>query len=152
MASQARDIKGYYKMLGLEPNATTTDISKAFFQKQAEFHPASVSRQRMRRCKEFMEMSEEKKKAIGEQLDEQATKINEAYNVLSNATRRRQYDNETGEFVSVKPRRQQFDNKTDGSFQKIFSALFTFSPKVEKTCPAIEIVIFLIDIYKLFNN
>jgi len=99
MASQARDTKGYYKLLGLEPNATTAEINKAYNRKQVELHPASVSRQKMRRSKEFMEMSEEKKKAKEAELDEEATKVNEAYNVLSDETKRQQYDNETDEFA-----------------------------------------------------
>jgi DnaJ-class molecular chaperone len=98
MSSQARDTKGYCKLLGLEPNATIAEINKAN-RKQVELHPASVSRQKMRRSKEFMEMSGEKKKAKEADLEEQATKINEAYNILSDETKRKHYDNETDEFA-----------------------------------------------------
>ena len=75
------DVKGYYKTLGVNENATQEEIKKAYRQLALKFHPdrwATAS-------------DEEKKKA-----EDEFKKIAEAYDTLGDETKRAQYDNGVG--------------------------------------------------------
>lgn len=72
------DTKGFYKTLGVSENATQEEIKKAYHKKAVQFHPD----------KWVNGTEEEKKKA-----EEEFKKVGEAYSVLSDETKRQQYDN-----------------------------------------------------------
>jgi curved DNA-binding protein len=64
--------KDYYKILGVERNASESDIKKSFRKLAREFHP---------------DVAKNKKQA-----EEKFKEINEAYEVLGDATKRKKYD------------------------------------------------------------
>lgn len=65
--------KNYYEVLGLKPDASQTDIDKAYKKLSNEWHP-------------------EKHKADRKGAESKFHEINEAYDVLSNQNRRSHYD------------------------------------------------------------
>ena len=64
--------KDYYQSLGVPRNASDADIKKAFRKLAREYHP---------------DVAKDKKKA-----EEKFKEINEAYEVLSDAEKRKKYD------------------------------------------------------------
>ena len=62
----------YYKVLDIQPNATNDEIKKAYLQKCKEYHP-------------------DRNKG-SKQMQSKFVQANEAYNVLSNVNKRREYD------------------------------------------------------------
>ena len=70
--------KDYYKILGVDKNASEDEIKKSYKKLAIQFHPDK-----------FATESEEKKKEAEEKFKE----INEAYSVLSDKEKRAQYDN-----------------------------------------------------------
>lgn len=66
-----KDPKGYYKLLGIDPKATEKEVKKAYRKLALKWHPD--------RCKE-------------KNAEEQFKKIAEAYEVLSDDKKRKQYD------------------------------------------------------------
>lgn len=77
----AMDIKGYYKTLGVNENATQEEIKKAYRQLALKFHPdrwATAS-------------EEEKKKA-----EDEFKKVAEAYDTLGDEQKRQAYDSGVG--------------------------------------------------------
>ncbi|ODV97454.1 hypothetical protein PACTADRAFT_84610 [Pachysolen tannophilus NRRL Y-2460] len=71
----------YYKVLGLSPKADESEIKKAYREKVKLYHPDKNS-------------SSDKTK---EELEEKMSEINNAYEVLSDQTKRRQYDMESNQ-------------------------------------------------------
>lgn len=87
-------MKDYYKLMGLETNATEADIKKAYRKLALKLHPDSSEDKNSH--KEFSELQE-------------------AYKILSNPVKRREYD-----------RKQNFDflKKTSGNCIKIGRVYF----------------------------
>ncbi|KAM0679817.1 Type I HSP40 co-chaperone [Glugoides intestinalis] len=98
MASNAKDSKEYYKLLGLTPGAPVEDVKKAFNKKQAEYHPNGPARKILRDSSEYKAMNDEQKKAKEAEIDEISKKVNEAYKILSDKNKKNEYDSGTGEF------------------------------------------------------
>ena len=73
----------YYKILGIEPNASTKDIKKAYRKLAFEYHP---DRNQMNLT-----------------ANEKMLEINEAYNILSDPVKRRDYDIPLG-YCTVEPK------------------------------------------------
>ncbi len=69
-------MKNYYEILGVERSASDDDIKKAYRKLASKFHPDKIS--------------DEAEKIVAE---EKFKEIKEAYEVLSNKTKRSQYDN-----------------------------------------------------------
>jgi curved DNA-binding protein CbpA len=70
-------LKNYYQLLGIEPTASPDEVKRAFRAQIARYHPDKV--QHLGR--EFQDMAAER-----------AAELTEAYRVLSDATRRAEYD------------------------------------------------------------
>ena len=70
-------VKDYYKILGLDRNATEEDVKKAFRKLAVQYHPDKQQGK-----------SDAEKKAAEEKMKE----VNEAYQVLSDKEKRQQYD------------------------------------------------------------
>lgn len=68
--------RDYYKILGIDRNASPEEIKKAFYKLAHQYHPHKAGRDE----KKFKELNEKFKE------------INEAYQVLSNKEKRSQYD------------------------------------------------------------
>ena len=66
--------RSYYEVLGVQRNATEADIKKAYRQMAKKYHP---------------DMNKGDKAA---EAEEKFKEVNEAYSVLSDAEKRRQYD------------------------------------------------------------
>lgn len=115
MSTRANDSKGYYQMLGLQPGASIDDVKKAYKKKQMELHPSGPTRRKIRDTAEYKTMSKEKQVAKEAELDEQIAKVNEAYKVLGDENKKKEYDSGTGEF-------SQFGNMGGfGGFEDIVS-------------------------------
>ena len=71
------DIKGYYKLLGVEENATEEEIKKAYRKEALKWHPDK-----------WVDKSDSEK----EQAETHFKEINEAYSVLSDKNQRAIYD------------------------------------------------------------
>ena len=69
--------RNFYEILGIDKNASHGDIKQAYYREIKKYHPDTYSG-----------ISEEKKK----ELNARAALINEAYSVLSDPDKRRQYD------------------------------------------------------------
>lgn len=93
--------KDYYKILGLERNASEEEIKKNYKKLAVKYHPDK-----------FVNESEDKKKEAEEKFKD----ISEAYTVLSDPDKKRQYDNGGFDFSSI------FGNGWDpfGGFADIF--------------------------------
>jgi len=65
--------KNYYKVLGIQPNATSAEIDAAYKKLSTQWHPDKNKEKRQEAEKKFHEISE-------------------AYDVLSNKNRRSHYD------------------------------------------------------------
>ena len=95
--------KDYYKILGVDKNASEDDIKKKFRSLSKEWHPDK-----------FATDSEEKKKEAEEKFKE----INEAYSILSDKEKRAQYDNADsgwGPFFDFNPFNRQRNTVRVGS-------------------------------------
>jgi curved DNA-binding protein CbpA len=68
----------HYTMLGLTPSATAEDLKRAYIRRAKEFHPDRFQRPGL--------------DDLGPLAGEVFSRINEAFHVLSDATRRREYD------------------------------------------------------------
>lgn len=88
----AYDLKGYYKALGVRPGAGTDEVKKAYNKKQVELHPSGPVRKKLRDSPEYNKLTDEQKKAKEEELDEQIALINRAYSILSDETKKKEYD------------------------------------------------------------
>eukprot|EP00931_Biecheleriopsis_adriatica_P050326 TRINITY_DN29129_c0_g1_i2.p1 TRINITY_DN29129_c0_g1~~TRINITY_DN29129_c0_g1_i2.p1 ORF type:complete len:190 (-),score=55.42 TRINITY_DN29129_c0_g1_i2:64-633(-) len=73
MASQAKDFKDYYEVLGCEPDASQDEIKKAYHKKLREFHP-------------------DKRQTVHGLGHKVSQLCNEAWEVLSSAEKRDAYD------------------------------------------------------------
>ena len=71
------DIKGYYKTLGVEENATQDEIQKKFHKEAIKWHPDK-----------WINGTEEEKKTAEEKFKQ----VNEAYSVLGDEEKRKEYD------------------------------------------------------------
>ena len=69
--------KDYYELLGISKNASDDEIKKAFRKAALKYHPDRM-----------VNASEEEKKVAEEKFKE----LNEAYQVLSDQSKRQQYD------------------------------------------------------------
>lgn len=98
MATQVNDSRGYYQVLGLQPGASIDDVKKAYKKKQVELHPSGVVRRKIRDSAEYKALPKEKQEARENELDEQVAKVNEAFKVLGDEGRKREYDSGSGEF------------------------------------------------------
>lgn len=74
----------YYKILGVEPNATNREITAAFKVKALQFNPDRVFAKRNEREEEF-----QKRKTT---IESKLNKINAAYQILGDPVKKRQYD------------------------------------------------------------
>lgn len=78
--------KDYYKILGLDRNASEDEIKKSYKKLAIQWHPDK-----------FVNESEDKKKEAEEKFKD----ISEAYTVLSDPDKKRQYDNGGFDFSSI---------------------------------------------------
>lgn len=111
------DSKGYYKILDLQPGANIKDVKKAFLKKQAELHPSGKERNKLRKSPEYIAMTEEQRKAKESELDERVAAVNEAYAVLQDEKKKKDYDEgagEFGEFAGFSGFEDIFSNFTQG--------------------------------------
>lgn len=92
------DSKGYYSALGLQPGASIDEIKKAYKKKQVELHPSGPIRRKLKDSPEYRAMTEEQKEAKESELNELVSKVNEAFNVLSDEKKKAEYDSGTGQF------------------------------------------------------
>lgn len=89
------NMKNYYEILGVSKDATTTEIKKAYRKLAKEYHPD-------------LHLGDEG--ITKEQLDEYEKilkEINEAYETLSDDSKRRKYNFEYAEAVAAEKRRQE---------------------------------------------
>ena len=93
--------RDYYEILGVGKNATDEEIKKAFRKLALEFHP-------------------DRNKSKG--AEDKFKEINEAYQVLSDAEKRKSYDQFGHD--GIKANFQDFDFQNFGGFGDIFDAFF----------------------------
>ncbi|MGL4343125.1 MAG: J domain-containing protein [Metamycoplasmataceae bacterium] len=100
--------KNYYKILGINQNATSSDIKKAYFKKAKIYHPDV--------CKD--KDAEEKFKAI-----------NDAYRVLKEESSRQEYDEQLKNNKNYSSNHENQDNynKMNSLFEIHDNSLFTFT-------------------------
>lgn len=94
----SNDSKGYYKVLGLEPGASISEIKKAYNKKQLELHPSGPIRRKLRDSPEYLAMSPEMRQAKETELDEKIALVNQASTVLTDEKKKAEYDAGAGEF------------------------------------------------------
>ena len=108
-------MKDYYKILGIDKNASQDDIKKAFKKAAIKYHPDKFSKE-----------SKEKQKEAEEKFKE----INEAYNVLSDEQKRKEYDNPgysfnfNDMFNHFNNMNNSFKNYTQFKAQAIYHTIF----------------------------
>lgn len=95
------DTKGYYSALGLQPGASIDEIKKAYKKKQVELHPSGPIRRKLKDSSEYRAMTDEQKAAKENELNELVSKVNEAFNVLSDEKKKAEYDSGVGQFGSM---------------------------------------------------
>lgn len=108
--------KDYYKILGLETNKATTEEIKSAYREQAKKYHPDVN--------------------IGDSRAEERFKdINEAYNILSNATTRKKYDRMWNSRIGKRKKKQEQTKQQQTSTKgEILNILFgNLEPKPEKT-------------------
>ncbi|KAI5179500.1 DnaJ-like protein subfamily A member 2, partial [Pancytospora epiphaga] len=94
----ADDSKGYYKILGLSPGASIPEVKKAYKKKQVDLHPSGPVRRRMRESPEYQKMTGAQREAKEKELDEEISKANEAFGVLSIEEKKKDYDESRGQY------------------------------------------------------
>ena len=100
--------KDYYKILGLERNATQDEIKKKYKKLALKFHPDKM-----------VGKSETEQKEAEEKFKE----INEAYSILSDETKRRQYD----QFGTIDGKVPNFgDFSGFGGMDDVFKTAYNF--------------------------
>lgn len=93
------DSKEFYKTLGLKPGASIDEVKKAYKKKQFELHPSGPARRKIRDSAEYKALNDEQKAAKDAKLDEEASKVNVAYTVLSDENKKKDYDTGAGDYA-----------------------------------------------------
>ncbi|XP_077301454.1 uncharacterized protein LOC143922073 [Arctopsyche grandis] len=92
------DSKEFYKVLGLSPGASIDEVKKAYKKKQFDLHPSGLTRRKLKDSAEYKALSEEQKAAKDAKLDEEISKVNEAFTCLSDENKKKEYDTGTGQY------------------------------------------------------
>ena len=91
-------VKDYYAVLGVTPQASKTDVRKAFFNLAKKYHP---------------DLNSDKRSIDREQAKALFQEINEAHQVLVDEKKRQQYDMEQGHMkqeMTEEERRSSFED------------------------------------------
>ena len=115
-----QDSKEFYKVLGLNPGASIEEIKKAYKKKQFDLHPSGPVRRKIKDSPEYKSLTPEQQAAKEAKLDEEVAKVNEAFSVLSDEKKKKEYDSGTGQFSSF-PGMDGFEGFSGfGGFSDIF--------------------------------
>ena len=112
----ASDNKGYYKLLGLTPGASISEVKTTYRKIQAKLHPSGPERRKMRASEAYQKLSEKDKKAKEKELDDKISEINVAYSILSDEKKKQEYDSGMGDFGGFNAGGAGF-----GGFEDIFN-------------------------------
>lgn len=109
-------MKNYYEILGLNLDASESEIQKAYRKLSMKFHPD---------------------KNDGDKYFEEWTKkINEAYEILNNPTKKKEYDNILKRYLEEEKHNSSFNqNTSDNSSNSIYNEEITLS-KIRMLLPA----------------
>lgn len=121
-------MKNYYEILGVDRNATNSEIKKAFRELAKKYHPDK-----------FANESSEKQKEAKDRF----TQINQAYETLSDSKLKEEYD---ASFLNKRDGRKEKSSSTSqykkeyttnffdkNSINEMFSNFFSYSKSKEKT-------------------
>lgn len=96
--SASNDPLGYYKLFGLQPGASIADVKKAYNKFIALYHPSGAKWHAYLNSDEYKKLSEEQKKAKQDEANNKAAEANKAFKVIGDPTKKKEYDEGTGEF------------------------------------------------------